>query len=617
MLLTISGLLLLCLACLYVAWRFTFPAIVLYAVIGIILGQGLGILDPKETLGDYYHGLIALAVAIILFEGGLHLNLKGLRESKSGAQRLLFMSTPLNMLLNAAAAHHIAGFSWELSWVLAALFIITGPTVVMPLLQQNKVRPKISAMLKWEAIVNDPVGALLTVFAFEYMTVMSASDSTTSSTLLFIATIILIAGAAGGAAIIMRNAFNNGYVPEYLKQPIILTAVITLFAVSDVLQHEGGLIAVTVFGVALANCKFASVHDTKRFKEYIAILLIGIIFILISSTLRFETMGQLSFGAVGFVLMAIFVTRPISVFVTTLGSNMTWREKLFIGWIAPRGIVCAVTAGLIAGSGQGTELELVLPITFLMIFATVVFHGFSMGWLAKKLNLASHAHGVLLVGSNPFSIALAGILKKQNIPVLITDTNWHQLKPARMADIPVYYGEILSEEVFYDLGLEQYSYLILATPNGAYNSLVSENYVHLFGRHRVFQIAIEKNQEKVRGDVDYSQKGPLLAAGYTLNELVTKAVQGWKGKSVNITEEYTLEQYKGAADENQIPLFLIISKTGDIKPITESSVKDKELEAVLISLTKQDEATVAKAKAAEKAAEKPHAKEDGGSGKKK
>ncbi len=609
MLLYVSTLLLICLVCLYVSWRYTFPAIVLYAIVGIILGEVFGVLNPEETLGTYYFGLIALCVAIILFEGGLHLSFKGLRESKAGTLRMLLISTPINYGLNLAAAHYIAGFSVGLACVIAGLLVITGPTVVMPLLQQNKVKPKVGSMLKWEAIVNDPVGALLAVFAYEYL-VYSSADTTADAVFVSLNFLIIVAGIAAisvGAAYAMKVAFTRGMVPEYLKQPIILTLVIVLFAISDEIQKEGGLIAVTAFGIALANMKFASYHDTKRFKEYIAILLVGVIFILISSTLKFEMMTGLGWGAVLFVFVIIFITRPLSVFIATIGSNMSVAERIFIGWIAPRGIVCAVTAGLVTPKlmeAGYVGAENILPVTFLVIFATVTLHGFSMGWLAKRSGLSQHEHGVLIVGSNSFSLALAKVFQQLKMPVLIADTNWHQLKQPRMADIPVHYGEVLSDDAYYELDLEQYSYLVLATPNVAYNSLVGANFAHLFGRHRIYHVDVELESEaSSKKQFSHELKGPVIAGGYILTDLIGKAMRGWRTKAVNITDEYSVAQHDQGAEGKNIPLFLINTKNGAMRQI-EKKTKFKDMdEFTLISLVHEDDAANAKAKA-EKAEKK-------------
>ncbi len=608
MLLSVSALLLLCLICLFISWRYTFPAIVLYAIAGILLGEVFGVLNPHETLGTYYFGLIALCVAIILFEGGLHLSFKGLRESKGGTLRMLLVSSPINFVLNVLAAHYIGGFSIGLSCVIAGLFTITGPTVVMPLLQQNKVKPKVGSMLKWEAIVNDPVGALLAVFAYEFL-VYSSADTTADAVFTSLNFLVIVAGIAAisvGAAYALKLAFTRGLVPEYLKQPVILTMVIFLFAISDEIQKEGGLIAVTAFGIALANSKFASYHDTKRFKEYIAILLVGVIFILISSTLKFEMMTSLGFGTVAFVFLAIFVTRPISVYVATIGTNMSRQERIFIGWIAPRGIVCAVTAGLVAPKlveAGYAGAEAILPVTFLMIFATVALHGFSMGWLAKRFDLAQHEHGVLIIGSNAFSVELAKVFQRQKMPVLIADTNWHQLKQPRMADIPVHYGEILSEEAYYELDLEQYSYLVLATSNVAYNSLVGANYVHLFGRHRVFHVDVELDKDgAAKNQFDHSLKGPVIGGGHVLTELIGKSMRGWRTKAINLTGEYSFDQHK-EEEGSQIPLFLINTKNGAMRQIDEKLRAKDNKDFTLISLVHEDEAAQAKAKA-DKASEK-------------
>ena len=307
-----------------------------------------------------------------------------------------------------------------------------------------------------------------------------------------------------------------------------------------------------------------------------------------------------------FVLLAIFVTRPLSVLVATLGSNMSFKERIFIGWVAPRGIVCAVTAGLIAPklieAGYAGADE-ILPTTFLMIFATIILHGFSMGWLARHFGLAQHEHGVLIVGSNAFSVELAKVFQRQKMPVLIADTNWHQLKQPRMADIPVHYGEVLSEDAYYELDMEQYSYLVLATSNVAYNSLVGANYAHLFGRHRIFHVDVELEKEGSKNQFSYSLKGPVIGGGHVLTELIGKAMRGWRVKAINITEEYSWEKY-GEETENQIPLFLINTRSGVMRQIdTKANMKDIT-DFTLICLAHEDDAAQAQAQAKARKSEK-------------
>lgn len=577
--LSLALLLLLCLACQFIAWKFKFPAILLYSVAGLVLG-GSHILNPVETLGENYHTLISFSVALILFEGGMHLKFKELSHSGKLLKRIFFINTPLCYLLTFLCAHYLAGLSIEVSLILASLYIITGPTVVMPLLRQAKITPKVGSALKWEGIVNDPVGALLTIITFEFIILSDVFGSHSILIAEFALIIIGVGLAAWGAAYLLKEAYTRGYVPEHLKRPLVIVSVTLLYAGANVLLDEAGLVAVTVFGCAIANMQFASNMDIKRFVDPIALMLISIIFVVISSTLDLRELLKLDTGSVLFLIALIFIIRPVSVLLSTFRAG-TFRERLMLGWIAPRGIVCAVTAGFIGPKlveAGHPDAAMIVPLTFAVIFMTVLLHGSTIRTLGRKLNLQAKDGGAILVGANPFTLELSRALRNQDIPVLLMDTSWYQLRTARMEDIPIYHGEILSEEVEYMVNMEEYSTLIVATHSAAYNSLVISDCAHDFGRHNMFQVQVATKEEQPKMRYDHSLKGNMLAESQSYGELMQKCRNGWKVKVKKVTDKYTIHDLLKDKEETVIPLMLLSSQNMPSPlPSDKNDIKDTRL----------------------------------------
>lgn len=592
---TISILLLACLACLLVAWRFNIPAIVLYIVAGVIFGELTGWIDPVETLGHHYHTLISFAVALILFEGGMHLKFSELKHLSKPLKRVFFLNTPLCYIATLFLGHYVAGLSLPVAAIIASLFIITGPTVIIPLLRQARITPRVSSVLKWEGVVNDPVGALLTIFTYEFIVFAERSHNVYAQLGEFLLMIIVVSGVAVMAGYLIKFAFHKGLVPEYLKQKTIITLVILLYALSNMLMEEAGLLAVTVFGMTLANIKLSSSSDIKNFVEHISVMMISIVFVIITATMDFNLILEMDFAAVAFLLMLIFLVRPICVFISMSFSDIQWQDKLLVSWVAPRGIVCAVTAGLIGPKlidAGYADAKMILPITFSMIIITVVMQGFTAKTLGKKLGLMSKSGGILLVGANKFSIALAKTLQEKEVPVMIADSSWERLREPRMADISVYFGEILSSEVDYSLNLEEYSYLITCTEKPGYNSLVQENYAHLFGRHNIFQVMVENKKDNPRHQYDHTLIANVIAEGQSYSSLNSKIAQGWELTIVGITDEYSYSQFMVDNKDNQFMPILLVDDSWKLSQLPENEIDIVDAKVIFLIKKNEDVATV-------------------------
>ncbi|MBD3624741.1 MAG: sodium:proton antiporter [Rhodobacteraceae bacterium] len=513
----------------WLAWRLQMPAIVLMLGAGLLAGPVTGLLDPEAAFGELLRPIVAVAVAVILFEGGLPLNLHELRATGTAVRRMVLLGAPLGWLFATLACRYGAGLGWASATVFGGILVVTGPTVIIPLLRQARLKSRPAQMLRWEAIVNDPVGALCAVLAFEVIAALAGAGTLAKAAEHFAlgVGVAVIGGLAAGRAIAW--AFRRGQVPEYMKVPVLFGAVLLVYASTDSLLHESGLLAVTVMGVVLANAKLPSFDELRRFKEHVTVILVSGVFILLAAALEVEQLAQLDWRAGLFILALVLVARPLAVAISLLGSGLPWREQLIVAWIAPRGIVAVAVAGLFGtrlvelGFPDGARLP---PLAFALVAATVVLSGFTIRPVARALNLVStEVPGVLIVGGSGWAVALADCLKQAELPVLVADRNWHRLAGARAAKLPYYHGEILSEAAEHHLDLNAYGTLIAATDNDAYNTLVCTDFAPEFGRNNVFQPGRDDPDGSTRG-LPVTLGGRAFGGGLTHAELARRRQEG-------------------------------------------------------------------------------------------
>ena len=571
----------------WLAWRFNFPAIVLMAIAGVLAGPVFGIFTPPGALpgappmealfGDFYRPIIAVAVAVILFEGGLSLNFAELRGLTKGVQRLVFPGVPIAWGLGAVAAYLIGGLSWQVALLFGGIMVVTGPTVIIPLLRQSKLNPRPATLLKWEGIVNDPIGALLAVVVYEFLVFgdQHASPGEIISSILLAS---LLAGGLGFAiGRFASSSFRRGWVPEYLKPPVLLALVLICFETANMLQHEAGLLAVTAMGVTIANSRIASINELRLFKENITVVLVSGVFIILTANLTMESIRALDWSVFWLLIAMLFVVRPLSVFLATIGSGLPFKERLLVGWIAPRGIVAVAVASFFGAAllAEGyPDAEMLIPLAFAMVFVTVVMHGFSIGPLAKALGLASRERpGVLIVGASPWSVGLASKLQELEIPIMVADASYRRLKPARLANIPTYYGEILSEVTEHHLDLNRFGYLLAVSGNEAHNALVSTDLAPELGRAAIFQVNARGKDEEDRQALSYTLQGKtFLHSGTPLDELLRHHYGGWIYQRTKLSEEYNPERYQQDLDPDA-EIILVMRKDALVFASREAPLK--------------------------------------------
>lgn len=549
----------------WLAWRFNLPSVVLLAVAGLLAGPATGILSPAADFGDLFRPLVGVAVAIILFEGGLTLNFAEIRHTPRAVRRMITIGAPLGWVLGALAAHYVAGLSWATAIVFGAILVVTGPTVILPLLRNARLLPRVGAVLRWEGIINDPIGALMAVLAFEVLAASAQGEAFGTLALKLVTGIIgaVAIGLALGELLVLL--FRRGLVPEFLKAPMTFAAVLVGYEAANLLLAEAGLLAVTAMGILIGNSRLASLDELRRFKEYMTVLLVSGVFILLIAAMNVDTLALLDWRAVAFVLVTIFVVRPLVVMTATLGTELGFKERAFVAWIAPRGVVAVAVSGLFGaalveiGHADG---ERMVALAFVIVMVTIIAHGFSLGWLARRLGLVSAENpGVLIVGAAPWTTDLAAKLAELNVPVMIADSSWNRLSRARMAGIPVFRGDILSEAAEHTVDFNRFAYLFAATDDPAYNALVASNFGPEIGREHVVSLASGS------GGPDSVQLPPALTCATTFGglgfwEIVNRSRSGWTFQAPKLTD--ALGQSDILAGKPEFVPILVLSASGAV-----------------------------------------------------
>ena len=571
----------------WVAWRTGWPAIVLMLAAGFLAGPILGIMDPEAAFGSMLEPMVGIGVALILFEGGLSLDFREFRKIGEGVWRLVILGVPLGWLFGSLAGYYVAGLVWPVAILFAGILVVTGPTVVIPLLRQSAVQQRPAGLLKWEAIVNDPFGALCAVIAYEYFRI-TAEGGTVFDVVPRIALAALLAAVIGyGAARLIAWSFPRGLVPEYLKVPTLLVVVVGVFVGCNMIEHEAGLLAVTVMGIALANMHVASLRSIHPFKQNIAVLLVSGIFILLSASLDVEQLREFEWQFGLFLLVLLFIVRPATVLLSLAFSSIPWNERLFLAWIAPRGIVLVAICGLFAlrlnelGYADGSIL---IGLSFAVVVTTIIAHGFTIDLVARWLGVkGAERPGLLIAGATPWTIALAKQLHELETPVMLIDNNWRALKEARAAGLPTYHGEILNEATEHNLDLTPFQSLIAATENEAYNALVCSEFAPEIGTDKVYQLG--DGEEDDHRTLPAGLRGrALFTTGLGVDDVSERQAQGWVFRKTRLSEQFNLEDAELMLPE-AANMLLLLRANGSLRFFTHAAAPEPQAGDIIISFS--------------------------------
>ncbi|MEN1678140.1 MAG: cation:proton antiporter [Planctomycetota bacterium] len=547
----------------WLAWRLQLPAIVLLLAFGFSLGL---VADPEDYVGEAVLPMVSLAVGVILFEGGLSLQLREVRETSGVVLRLVTVGLLVTWLGGAVAARMLLGFSWSMATLVGALLTVSGPTVILPLLRQVRPERRVGSVIKWEGIVNDPIGAVLAALVFEVVRSLAAGgEAGAEGSGVFLMVLgslatTLVVGLALGAltAAALIALLSRFLVPDYLQNPVILAIVILVFAVSNALSPESGLVTVTVLGVLLANQERVTVKHIVEFKENLRVLLISVLFIVLSSrvSISWKQLGDIGWGGLLFVAAMILLVRPAAAGLATLGSELRRNERLLLSWIHPRGIVAAAVASLFAIELQELAVELdntvlaaeadrMVLVTFLVIVGTVTVYGLSLGPLAKRLGLAGdEPQGVLFAGATPMVREIASALKSEGFDVLLVDTNPQNIAAARMGGLPVSYASIGSEFIREEVDLGEVGRLMAMTPNDEVNSLAATEFAEMFGSANVYQFAAPASKERLERVPSHRRGRALFAEGVTHDALQLRFAAGAVIKKTTLSDDFTIDDFR-------------------------------------------------------------------------
>lgn len=577
----------------WIAWRINLPAILLLLIAGFVAGPVTGFFNPNHVFGDLLLPLVSVSVGIILFEGGLSLKFSEFKEIRKAVINLVTIGVLVTWVLSTAAAYFLFGLDFRLSVLLGAILVVTGPTVIIPLLRHVRPSGKSGSIMKWEGIVIDPIGAILAVLVFE--AILSGGVAEASEQVgLSVIKAALIGGVSGllGAYIIVI-VLKRHWVPDFLQNPVALMTVVAAFTVSNYFQTEAGLLAVTVMGIALANQKWVSVKHIMEFKETLRVLFISSLFIILAARLTEKEVAYvLNYKSVIFLVIMFFLVRPLCVFVSTFTADLDIKEKVFLSWMAPRGIVAAAVSSVFAlrliEAGY-EDAEHLVTITFLVITATVAVYGLTASPLARYLGIASpNPQGVLMVGAHGWSRAIAKVLHESGFQVSLVDSNWSNISAARNAGLKAYYENILLEDISEDVDLDGIGKLLALTSNEEVNSLSALHFVEFFGRAQVYQLS-KHSKFSARSEASIPQhlRGRLLfSPDATFDYLTKRFTSGAVIKKITLTEDFDYGAFMSLY-EHALPLF-IIKESGeltvcstDVKP---APVKGQQIIALVNEL---------------------------------
>ncbi|CAM4041854.1 sodium:proton antiporter [Janibacter anophelis] len=588
--------------CQVLAWAVRIPSILVLLLVGFGLGQ---LVTPDEVLGrDVLFGGVGLAVGIILFEGSLSLRLHDIRDLRRPILRLCSVTVALAWLLITLTGWFL-GFPLEVALLVGAILVVTGPTVIAPILRQLRPTRRVSALLRWEGIVVDPIGAVLAVLVFQAVLAGAASDPLVAVLRTLATTIVVATVIALVLGLVLEVAIKRRWVPDFLHGAVFLAAAVGALALSNLIQAESGLLTVTLLGIFLANRPNLHLEHVTEFKEHLQVLLVGMLFVILAGRVTPDQVVDIAPTAGLFVLALVLVVRPVSVALGLLRSGVTTQERRLLTFMAPRGIVAAAVTSVfalelshaaegVADPEHAAELELLaheaermVPLVFIVIVATVAVYGLGVGRLAERLGLASTSpQGVVFAGAPEWAVRVAAVLDELGVPVLLISDDRAEISRARMAGVRVERANILSDYAVRDLDLAGMKTLVAVTDGDERNATAAREFAHVLGRAHTFQLQpapVEGlGSDRTLTASHLTARTPFAPAP-THEELDERAGR-MQVKRTSLTEQFTHEDFVQMHGGAAIALFTV---RGDrVEVVTDKTQVDGDL--TLVSLVPED-----------------------------
>lgn len=592
----LAGIIILGMLAQWVAWRFKIPAILPLILTGLLVGpvaaeflseNGSKWIEPvwngEKGLfpGEGLYYFVSLAISIILFEGGLTLKRSEIKTVGTVITKLITIGSAITFLGAGVIAHAVFKLSWELSFLFSGLIIVTGPTVITPILRNIPLKKDISTVLKWEGILIDPIGALIAVLVYEFISVEGDSGFTKTAFIEF-AKIITFGTLFGFSfAKALAICVNKKLVPHYLLNVVSLSVVLLVFVASDFFAHESGLLAVVVMGMVLGNSKLENIKELLYFKESLSVLLISILFILLAANINIEDLLLIyTWKTVILFTTIVFLIRPLGVFICTANSSLKFNEKLFISWVGPRGIVAAGIASLFGSKliKKGIEgAEYITPLVFMVVLGTVLLNATTARFFAKIAGVfLQKSEGILIVGASNISRLLATYLKTNNRHVVLIDSNQTNIEEAKKLDLEAMHTDIYSDDLMNNIELNDIGFLMALTGNSDINQYAIEKFKKQFGENGSFRLVTSEEFSKK----DKKPKEGLLFDTDNYNSILELTFRHPSIHEIALTDkkhyEYLIEITK--KDHDIIPLF-IKDKKGTLHIISSHNLKTETIKS--------------------------------------
>ncbi|MGM0666550.1 MAG: cation:proton antiporter [Bacteroidota bacterium] len=580
----------------WLSWKIKIPSILLLLIFGIIAGPLLGFINPDEMFGEVLIPFISFSVAIILFQGGLTLKLSEFKKIGRVVTLLISAGVIITWLTATMAAHWLFGLNIEIAILLGAVLTVTGPTVIVPLLRNIRPRHNVGNILKWEGILIDPIGALLAILVFELILIGNVDNAAPLILLNMLKTILMTTLIGGGLALLLTLLIKKYWIPDYLQEVAALAFVVTAFLISNYFQEESGLLATTIMGIVLANQNYVAIKNIKDFKANLTVLMIPVLFILLSARLSVSDIQLMNYKGAIFLVVLILIGRPLSVFVSTIKSDLSLKDKLFISWMAPRGIVAAAVSSVFAlklAEIEIAQVEYLVPLTFTVIIGTVLIYGITSPMAAKILKISqADPQGVIIAGAQEWALQIATILQEHDFSVVILDTNRYNTNKANMSGLNAYNESIISDRVIDKINLEGVGKLLALTSNDEVNSMGVLHFSEIFEKENLYQLPPATKEDEREFSPQHLRGRFLFGKNITYEHITKRTREGAAIKSTNITDKFSFEDFRKKHGESTIPLFLI---TGNRKlvPFTSEDKIMPDKGNILIALISAGEQTSA------------------------
>ncbi|NJB86996.1 NhaP-type Na+/H+ or K+/H+ antiporter [Lewinella marina] len=564
----------------WIAWRLRVPAILPLILAGILIGPGWELYTGHRLLsprfdsdagtglfpGNLLYSFVSLSIGLILFEGGLTLKLKEIRGLADSILRLTTYGALTTTVIAGLAAHYVLGLNWQIAFLFSTLIVVTGPTVIAPIMRQINVKRQVATVLKWESIVIDPLGAFLAVLFYNFILAYYDPQATVYNSLIkFLQSGLVGIGLGFVLGRLLFILISRLYIPKFLLNIVTLGFVVGAFLLSDAIAHESGLLTTVVMGAYLANREVPYLHDILDFKESLTLLLISLLFILLSANMTVEQIRLvLNQESLVVFLIVVFLARPLGVFWSLRTSELGWRDKAFISWVGPRGIVAAGVASLfgIELAEEGiTHAEYITPLVFLIVLGTVLLNATLAGFLARKLKVSlPKGSGVVIFGASEGARQLAHSLVESGRDVTLVTGNRAERDIAQEQHLTTIQVQFNSDLLDSKLDLTDIGYVLALTGNDEDNFYLLNNYRSREGIRGAYRLVTRK-------EIQAQRFGPEALFGHYVSYLLFNRAARNFG-TVNAIQLLDPDELPNLIaqlrEERAIPLYLRCTEHGDI-----------------------------------------------------